>query len=341
MRIKITSTLCFLLLVLLAACGPSDPPAADEAVPPSALSGNPAIDALTAKILEEPLEADLYAQRGALWYENEGYDQAIDDLRKAISLDSSQAMYQHLLADVFLDYFQSRKALETMERAARQFPEQIPTLLKLSEFQLILKQYEASLRTIDRILRVDPNEPEAYFMMGMNFKETGDTARAINSFQEAVELDPRLIDGWIFLGQLQAAVGNAIAERYFDTALELRPEYIPAIHAKADYLREQDRLPEAISTYARITPIDPQYADAYFNSGLLYMELDSVEAAYRQFDMCLQVEPTHVRAYFFRGLAAEMMDRQASARADYEQALRLAPDYEEARSALRQLQALQ
>ncbi len=341
MYAKVTSLIATLFLICCFACGPSENSTGETIGGAMPATGNPAIDGLSSDIAVSPDDADLYARRGALLYENGAFDPAIEDLRRAIQLDSTQVSYRHLLADIYLDYYRSREALETLESAARDFPERIPTLLKLSEFQLILKQHEASMRTLDRILQIDPQEPEAFFMFGMNFKETGDTARAINSFQEAVELDAGLIDGWINLGQLQAAVGNSIAERYFNTALEIDPRYIPAIHAKADYLRDQERLTEAIELYKSISLIDTQYEEAYFNSGLLLMELDSFEQAYRQFDLALQVAPAHVRAYYFRGLASELSGRTDRARADYEQALRFAPDYEEAREGLRRLQGTQ
>lgn len=327
---NIKSTIFFtiwLTALLLSACGGGSEPAAPDEVNLNN-SGNPAIEGVTEKIRQDPDNPELYATRAALFYENEGYDEAIQDLEKALSYDSTQVEYLHLLADVYLDYYKSRKALETMERAAELHPERIPTLLKLSEFQLILKQYEASMRTIDRILKIDPQNEEAYFMFGMNFKETGDTARAINSFQEAVELNPDLIDAWINLGQLHAAFGNSIAGRYFDTALEIAPRNVQALHAKAVYLTDQDKLQEAIELYRKINTVDPQYDEAYYNTGLLYMELDSVQQAYQHFDLAIKTFPLHIRAYFYRGYAAELMGNSSRARQDYEQALRLAPDYE-------------
>jgi len=323
--------------LVLSGCADQEPPQQQAGEAP----GNPAIAGLTEKIRENPQDPQLYAARAEVYYKNEGYDEAIQDLRQALRLDSTHVEHYHLLADVYLDYFKSRLALKTMERAAALYPERIPTLLKLAEFQMILKQHEASLRTIDRILRIDPNEAEAFFMFGMNFKQMGDTARAINSFQEAVELDARLLDGWINLGQLQAAKGNAIAERYFNTALEINPRSINALHAKADYLGQQERFEEALATYRKIVRIDPQYEEAHYNSGLIYLNLDSLQQAYRRFDMAIQTYPLHVRAYYFRGLSAEMMGDIARARQDYEQALRLVPDYTKARKALERLKALQ
>jgi tetratricopeptide (TPR) repeat protein len=253
-------------------------------------------------------------------------------------MDSTNVDYLHLLADAYLDYYKSRKALETMKRAAELYPERIPTLLKLSEFQLILKRHEESMRTIDQVLRIDPQNPDAYLMFGMNFKELGDTIRAINSFQKSVEYDSDMIDSWINLGQLHAAIGSGMAERFFDNAIMIAPQNVEALHAKADYLQDQGDLTGAIELYKQIVMTDRQYEEAYFNAGLLYLDLDSLARAERQFDLAIQVNPTFTSAYYYRGVAAELQGNLAQAKADYEQTLRLAPDFQEAEAALRQLQ---
>jgi len=317
----------------LIACNRNEP-SDQKAETPGVASGNPAIDNLSAQILKDSANAELYAQRAALYYENDGYDFAIRDLQRALLLDSVKAEYHHLLADVYLDYFQSRMALKTMERAAVLHPTRIPTLLKLCEVQYILKQYEASMKTIDRVLKIDPQTADAFFMFGMNFKEMGDTVRAINSFQSAVEIDPDLTDAWINLGQLHAAIKSKMAGKFFDNAIRVDPKNPVALHAKADYLTSKDDLNGAIALYKEINTTDPQYEDGYFNAGLLYMELDSLDQAYRQFDLALKVSPTYIKAYAFRAMAAEGLGKFNQAKSDYEQALRMAPDYELAKEGL-------
>ncbi|NNE30428.1 MAG: tetratricopeptide repeat protein, partial [Saprospiraceae bacterium] len=178
-------------------------------------TGDATLDSLNQLVLENPDNPGLYFLRAKKYHELEGYDQAISDLRQAISRDSNNTSYFHLLADVYLDNYNSRMAINTMHNAVQRFPERIPTLLKLSEFQLILKQYEESMKTADEVLKIDPQEAEGYMMLGMNFRELGDTARAINSFQSATEINADLIDAWILLGNLFAEKGNPIAERYF------------------------------------------------------------------------------------------------------------------------------
>jgi tetratricopeptide (TPR) repeat protein len=291
---------------------------------------DPAIAKISQQIAEKPDQADLYFARAELFYVNEGYDEAIQDLNKALSIDSANVDYLHLLADVYLDYFQSRQALQTMKKAAELHADNIPTLLKLAEFQLILQQHQKSLRTVDRILQMSPQNAEGYFMMGLNFKEMGDTARAVNSFQQSVELDPEIIDAWVFLGQLQAGLGNELAIRYFNSALSIEPDNIEVLHAKADYYSDQAELEKAVEVYRQMVKLDPQYEQSYFNMGLLFLDQDSIQKAYEQFNLLVGVSPLHIRGYYYRGLSSEFLGNFEGARQDYEQALRLSPDYQNA-----------
>lgn len=302
-------------------------------------TGNPAIDNVSAAIQINPNDPTLFAARAALLYENESYDNAINDLNKALSLDSTNVDYLHLLADIYLDYFKSRLALETLEKAAKFHPSDKNTLLKLAEFQMILTKYEASLKTIDQILRQDRQTPPAYFLMGMNFKEMGDTIRAINSFQEAVDMDAQLIEGWLQLGQLYATRKDPLALQYFNNAVKIAPNSIEANHAKAYYLTNTlNDLEGAIAIYRNINLIDPQYEEAYYNAGLLYLDLEKLNEAYQQFNLAIQFSPTHIRAYYYRGYTNELLNKPDAAKLDYEQSLRMAPDYEAAKERLTILQ---
>lgn len=297
-------------------------------------TGDATLDELNASIQANPKDHSLYAARAQYFYGRNGMDEAINDLTVALSLDSTNVEYHHLLADVYMDYFKSRLGLKTMERAAALYPKRIPTLLKLSEFYFILKQYDRSMETIDQVLRIDPQNAEAYFMFGMNFKEKEDINRAINSFQQAVEIDPKLIDAWINLGQLHATIDSRLSASFFDNAIEIDSTNAIAWHAKADYLRDKDDLKGALELYRQAAIADPQYEEAYYNAGLMYMEMDSIESGYREFDLAIQTNPLYVRAYFFRGYAAELMGNKSQARTDYDHALRLSPDYEQAREGL-------
>ncbi len=311
-------------LLLLTACGGDQAADGDTLITAGA---EPAIAELSAEIAAKPKQADLYAQRARLYFDGGGYDEAISDLTIALQIDSTNLGYHHALADVYLKYFRSRLALRTLERAHQLNPGDIETLLRLSEVQLTLKQYDDALASADQAVGLNGRNPEAFFMLGRIMKEQGDTTRAINSFQEAVELDPELTDAWINLGMLHAAIDGKRALEFYDAAIASDRFDVLPVHAKADYLRDQNDLPAAIALYRETTRMNRQYSAGYFNAGLLLMEQDSVESAYQEFDITVKNDPLHVRAYFFRGYASETLGRLDQARADYKSALKMAPDY--------------
>jgi tetratricopeptide (TPR) repeat protein len=296
------------------------------------------IATLNEQIVAHPTETNLYYARAREYYEINGYDQAISDLAQAMKTDSTNADYHHLLADVYLDSYQSDMALKTMQRCAQLHPTRIATLLKLAEFQLILKQYQPSLQTIDKILKIDPQNGNAYLLLGLNFKELGDTKRAFNAFQTAVEQKPDLTDAWINLGQLSDAQKNyPKAMQYFDTALRIDSLNVETLHAKAVVQNNQKKYREAIATYKKINGINPDYSAAYFNIGMIYLAQDSAQKARQFFDITVKTDPLYNLGYFYRGKASEKMGDKKAARADYEQVTRLLPNFEEAKKALREL----
>lgn len=331
-------SLAVALLLSLFACtndtGQSENPAATG----SNATGTPEIQQLSRQIEQNPNNAALYATRGVLWYDNQNFDEGIADLEKAIQLDSTKAEYFHELADMYMDYYKSRLALNTMERAAAAFPKRVPTLLKLAEFQLILKKHPEALFTLERIRAIDPLNSEMFFMFGNVFSEMGKKEEAIGAYQSAVENNPALVDAWINLADLLAEKNAPLAEKYYDNAIRADSTNVAAIHAKAYFLaNKKDDLPGAIRLFKKTNVINPQYADGYYNVGLVYMDMDSVEQAYKSFDLAVKYAPTFAEAYYHRGLAAEMSGKPEQAKSDYNNVLRLDPEFESAKVALNRL----
>jgi tetratricopeptide (TPR) repeat protein len=227
-----------------------------------------------------------------------------------------------------MDYYRSRLALRTLQRAEALDPENVETQLRLAETQLTLRLYDDALISLNEAVRIDPRNPDAYMLLSQTFLETGDTARAIKSAEEATEINPDMTDAFITMGQLMFAKGLPRAAQYFDAAVAIDPTDVYALHAKADYLRDTDQLPEAIATYRAASLADRQYVAGHFNAGLLYLELDSLQPALTEFDLVIRNDPVHIQGFFFRGYTQEALGNLDQACQDYGVALRFAPDYE-------------
>ncbi|MEP6794946.1 MAG: tetratricopeptide repeat protein [Saprospiraceae bacterium] len=301
------------------------------------LTGNPAIDLLSDSIKSTPLNAELYLKRAQIFFDNQAYDQAIADLAKVMKLDSTNLRAHHLLADVYLDHMQSSLALQTLERAAKLYPDSIHTKLKLTEFQLILKQYGAAMNTLADIMKIHPGDPEALFMLGMVYRDQGKTEQAIGAFQSAVERNPDNAEAWVILGDLMDRTHNPLAIQYFDNAIRVAPKNVAAWHAKAYFLQNNNKIPEALEIYRHMHTIDPQYPDAYLNAAILLMYHDSLDAAAKELDILQKIDPTNAATWFYKGKLHQLRGEKDLAKAAYEQALKLDDKYEQARDALQEI----
>ncbi|MEE9438407.1 MAG: tetratricopeptide repeat protein [Saprospiraceae bacterium] len=335
MDIKIRHTLLsFIILISLSIISCGDDKKIEKKPTPL---GNDLIVQLTKELDKNPKNKELLFNRANALYEINEYEASIKDLESAMRIDSLNPDYFHLLADNYLDYYRSREALATMHKVVQMYPTREASLLKLAEMQLILRQYENSISTVNAIIMKNPLSSEAYFMLGMNFRSMKDIDRAINSFQTAVEFDSELVDAWLILGELHEKKGTKDAIKYYNNAMTIAPNKSEVIHSKAFYLQNHGDIPGALKLYKSINIKDAQYVIAYLNAGILRLEQDSLDLAFEQFNILISIQPQNFLAYYYRGIIHKALNDNAKAKADFQNCLNINPKYKDAELALAKL----
>lgn len=323
------STFIIILLLVISACKEET----KAVVSTGKVTGDQDIDNITQVIKSNASDPELLVDRANLFYKKELYDEAIADMQAAIAIDSLQPSYYHFLSDLYMDYYKSKESIQTMERAKFLFPGRIPTLLKLSETQFILKQSEEALLTLQGVLVKDPQNAEGHFMRGMIYRSMGEIDKAKEEFQTAIELDPDLTDGWLILGNMYEEEQNSKALIYYKTATSLDDDNPRAFHSLAYYYQNNGMIDQALEIYRRINDMDKNYHEAYLNAGLLYLEKQSYEKANEQFNILCSIEPQNALAYYYRGISYELLGDKELAKQDYKNSLTLDPDSEKAQLA--------
>ena len=247
---------CFLVLICILVIQCKNEPAntVDKTLKPS---GHQGIDAISAQIQEKPQNAALLYQRGKMYYDMEVYPEAIGDLILATEYDSLNADAWQLLADAFLSNNQSRQAIETLEAFLQLRPEDIPTRLKIAEFQLIIERYKAAHMHLDRVLKLEAEHAEALFMKGLVYRAEGLNIPAADHLQRAVQSDPDLVDGYLLLGELFEQAKNPLALKYYQNALRIQPDHKEAKLAIANFYWTSNDYVAALSSLDELISLDP------------------------------------------------------------------------------------
>lgn len=296
------------------------------------------LDYVSEQILKNPGIDSLYAWRADLLMGRESYDSAITDYLKALSIDSlKKPNYYFGLSQAYLMSVQSKMASDVLNKALEKFPEHIPTLLKVAEMKLVLKQYMPALAILDKVFQRDPQHVEAWYLSGHVFYEMGDTGRAVNAYQKSVDLNPEFRKAWIQLGDVLTGLNNERALDYYNNAIKLDSLDPQVYHSKAYALLSLGRRNAAIDLFKKLAVKFPSYEPGIYNLGLLYLESDSLNQAIEHFGICIQLKPSEPSSYYQRALAYIRKGHKELAKTDLQNALKLNPDFEEVKQELAKL----
>lgn len=294
---------------------------------------------LDQRILSDPRNATLYADRARFQEERDSLRSAVNDWKRAVSLDSTAARWRIALADLYYRKVDLPNAEAQLNSAIAIAPDSSDARLKLAEIKLVKQEFAEAMKLVNEALRLDDQNPKAYFLKGWIHAEAGDTALAISSYQTAAERDRDMYQAYIALGLIHAAKSDPLALQYYNSAIELRPQSVEAWYDKGMYAQENGQDSLAMVCYSKIKEIDPKNATAWYNTGYVLLEhLDRPAEARKEFSQAIAVLPTYAQAYYNRGLTFELEGQLDSALLDYRQALVMKPDFDLPAEGLERLQ---
>jgi len=299
---------------------------------------SPELAALNKKILETPDDANLYNERARIYMKYRQFEDAINDAKRSLRMDSTNAAFYITEADIFFAANETRNAKDVLEKVVKKFPENTDGLLKLGELFYFVKQYENAFAKINQALKVNENLAKAYYLKGSIYKEVGDTGKAISSLETAIEQDNKNFGAFLDLGLIYAAKKNGLAFEYYNNALSINPVSSEALYAKAKLHQDLGQIKEAVEIYNEILKTNASHTFSLYNLGAIEFGFNkNPEKAVDYFTKAINADPKYAEAYFARGACYQELKDKNNALADYNMCLQLKPNYEPAVDGLNSL----
>lgn len=329
-------TILFLaLLAVLASCGhkkntPTDPNPKDSLVT--------SLNLINDQIKNDPDNPNLLYERSKIYYNQKMVDKALEDINKAVSLDSTKAPFFLHQSDVYYALNKISEAKKAIEKSLKLDPKSREANVKMGELQYYLKDYGNAFKYLDDALRIDPYYAKAYFIKGLCFKENGDTSLAVSSFRTCVEQDPDYFHAYMQLGDIMAKQNNPLAIDYYSNAIRVNGSMVEAFYGLAYFYQEHGQPEEAIEVYEDLLKVDPRNAPAKHNIGYTYLfKLNEPGKSISYFTDAILDDQKLVNAFYHRGYAYEKLGNKDLAIKDYKKSLALDPEFDLARQRLKKL----
>jgi tetratricopeptide (TPR) repeat protein len=216
--------------------------------------------------------------------------------------------------------------------------EMVEPHMKLAELYLYVQMRQEAINELNEVLKRNVNNPKAYYLKGMIYKESGDTALAISSFLTTTEQDKNYALAYEQLGLIYAYRGDKRCVDFYQNALRINPSNSLTRYNLGYFYQLQADTSNALKEFREITRLDPRFPYAPYNIGFIIFEMQgNPKAALPYFLQAISAKPDYYEAVYMSGLCNEKMGNSDLAKRDYEQALKINPNYELAQTAMARL----
>lgn len=276
----------------------------------------------------------LYLKRAKLYSKYNDLTSAVNDVDRAIKIDSTQPEYYLLKAELLKKQDKLIECKQALDDCMLLDNDNVPARIELGWLALIARDYKQAIKYADAALKIDIYNAEAYYLKGMVFEEQQDTTLALSTYKTAIEQENDYYEPYVHLGLLYFHIDLNLAKEYLKNALRIKPNSLEALYAYGICCQEKGDYNEAIATYHNILKIE-EYREPYFNLGYIHQEyLKVYDVAIDYYTKAINVEPRYVDAFYNRGLCYEKLNQYKKAEQDFREALKLNPQYTNAAIAL-------
>lgn len=248
-------------------------------------------------------------------------------------------------------------AVAEFDRALIACPEPRLVLLPLAQAQLMAQQLDASIKSLTRLLVLDPRNPEALKLHGDVLYLLGREDEAKGALEAAIKIDPRhqpsqYALGRIYYQQSRAQEAAALfqslidqdpknyrahdnlalcyaalqrdndAVRHFMKALDLvhkdHPSYDVVYANFADYFLDRSRFNEAFQLASEAATRNPNSARNFFLTGKALMKLEKPELSVRWFKQAAELDPKYSEPRYWLAQAYRKLGKSEEATRELE-----------------------
>ncbi|MEB8342615.1 tetratricopeptide repeat protein [Streptomyces endophyticus] len=273
-----------------------------------------------------PSDLEALALKGVLLYELGRHEEALDALGRSGAGDGDRAHAVKNQAQVHRQLGGDTDTWSDRDERVNLAPNTV-LLARGRAFRMRRDgRCQEAVIECDRTLRLGGPSPHAYWNRGAAQRDLGRPDEAERDFTRALELQPDYGPALIDRAELwadQRELERALAE--LDSAIAGRQDPFWFAVSKGDILRRERRFDEALAAYEQALGTDEEQHEAHGRRGLCLYELERDEEALAAFGRAVELMHANVWARVRRSWVLRRMDEHERAMAELDRAVECAP----------------
>ncbi len=175
------------------------------------------------------------------------------------------------------------------------------------------------------ILKIEPNQPAALYLLGVAFLQSGQHQKAVELLKQSLSAFPDHAEAYNNLGVAYNASGNtADAEKSYRQAISLNPKYAGAFKNLGALLASKGDLDAALECYQTTTNLVPNLAEAHKAIADIFLMQQKYENAAESYFKANALAPMDANILTSLGISLQFLSRPREALKFHSQAVNIA-----------------
>jgi tetratricopeptide (TPR) repeat protein len=243
------------------------------------------------------------------------------------------------LTDLLVQERQPSRAIERAQQSLAKYPGDASAHVILGSLYLQANRIDAARAEFEHAIQINPRLIQGYLQLGHSYEAQGRIPDAIEAYRKALIVQPGFVPLQALIGNLYLDQGDLDAARkYYEEALALDPNFaIAAGNLAWVYLKRGSNIDVALSLAQKAKQLLPELDSISDTLALAYYKKGLYASAIPLLRECVRKAPHNPAYRFHLGMALLAAGDKARGRQQLQTALRLQPRGDDAEAALRAL----
>lgn len=273
-------------------------------------------------------QAELWKEKGDLFYDIGKYLTSIDCYKKAIQIDPNNASSYNHLSIIKSELKNYQSAIDDYTKVIQLNPKDGTAYINRGAVKERAGDYLGALDDYSKAIQLDPSQTHAYNYRGNLMSKLKEHQKAINDFSKVIQIDPKSYFVFNNRGVAKNKLKNyegAILD--FTKAIQINPELAIAFSNRGNTKRKLKNYKGAIDDCTKAIQINPIFVEAYDNRSHARFLLKDYEGAIEDCNKAIQINPQFAEAYYHRSYIKIALKDYKSAIKDCSKAIQINPKY--------------
>jgi len=230
---------------------------------------------------------------GAISYNNEQIDKAIEAFKKSIRINSNFVLPYIQMASIYSLEGNLESSIEFYKKALRVIPDNIIISINLTFNFFLCGEIQTAMDIINKLRGLNPLSPSVNFACGF----------------------------FLFQGEMYSD-----ALEYYNKAIELLPGNHFFYNALGFLYYSKDEFKKAWDYYLKAVDVKYDYVDVYINLGFSYQMAGEFENALKYYREAISIDNRHSMAYYNMGAIFKLKEKYDEAIDCYNKVIALDPE---------------